>query len=255
MSPGTPGCFLKAYEEVNGKRLYYKLSNYDSYRGVFGHECVNELIVSRVMDILRIPHVKYKLIHAQIIIDGKEQETWLSVSENFRKDNEEKLAYDLYYDLPKEGNESPLEFAIRNNWELYMYQMFCIDYLIANRDRHGSNLEVLRNDEDDSVRIAPLFDQGVSLLFSTYGNEKLPEETDVMRDFPVNNYIGSKSLEYNLSLIPKGYDLQIWKLKKEDQDYIFSGIKHVLSEGHRNKIWEMIWKRWCFFEQVRNQEK
>lgn len=130
MSPGTPGCFLKAYEEVNGKRLYYKLSNYDSYRGVFGHECVNELIVSRVMDILRIPHVKYKLIHAQIIIDGKEQETWLSVSENFRKDNEEKLAYDLYYDLQKEGNESPLEFAIRNNWELYMYQMFCIDYLI-----------------------------------------------------------------------------------------------------------------------------
>lgn len=116
MSPGTPGCFLKAYEEVNGKRLYYKLSNYDSYRGVFGHECVNELIVSRVMDILRIPHVKYKLIHAQIIIDGKEQETWLSVSENFRKDNEEKLAYDLYYDLQKEGNESP--FRICNKKQL-----------------------------------------------------------------------------------------------------------------------------------------
>ena len=51
---------------------------------------------------------------------------------------------------------------------------------------------MLRNDEDDSVRIAPLFDQGVSLLFSTYGNEKLLEETDVMRDFPVNNYIGYK---------------------------------------------------------------
>ena len=27
MSPGTPGCFLKAYEEVNGKRLYYKNRN------------------------------------------------------------------------------------------------------------------------------------------------------------------------------------------------------------------------------------
>ena len=23
MSPGTPGCFFKAYEEVDGKRLYY----------------------------------------------------------------------------------------------------------------------------------------------------------------------------------------------------------------------------------------
>ena len=92
-------------------------------------------------------------------------------------------------------------------------------------------------------------------MFSTYGDEKLLKEIDVMRDFPVNNYIGSKSLEYNLLLIPKEYDLQIWKLKIEDQDYIFSGINHVLSEGHRNKIWEMIWKRWCFFEQVRNQEK
>ena len=114
---------------------------------------------------------------------------------------------------------------------------------------------MLRNDEEDSVRMAPLFDQGVSLLFSTYGDEKLLKEIDVMRDFSVNNYIGSKSLEYNLSLIPKEYDLQIWKLKIEDQDYIFNGIDHVLSEVHRNKIWEMIWKRWCFFEQVRNQEK
>lgn len=115
--------------------------------------------------------------------------------------------------------------------------------MITNRDCHGSNLEVLKNDEEDSVRMAPLFDQGVSLLFSTYGDEKTLKETDVMRDFPVNNYIGSKSLEYNLSLIPKGYDLQIWKLKIEDRDYIFSGIDHVLLEVHRNKIGEMIWKR------------
>ena len=255
MSPGTPGCFLKAYEEVNGKRLYYKLSNYDSYRGIFGHECVNELIASRVMDVLEIPHVTYKLIYAKIMIDGKELETWLSVSENFRKDNEEKLAYDLYYDLQKEGNESPLEFAIRNGWGLYMYQMFCIDYLIANRDRHGSNLEVLRNNEEDSVRMAPLFDQGVSLLFSTYGDEKLLEDVDVMRDFPVNNYIGARSLEYNLSLIPKGYELQIRALKKEDRAYIFRGIKNILSERHMNKIWEMLWKRWCYFEQIRNKKE
>lgn len=255
MSPGTPGCFLKAYEEERGRRLYYKLSNYDSYRGVFGHECVNELIVSRVMDVLGIPHVAYKLIHAQIIIDGKEQETWISVSENSRMRNEEKMAYDLYYDLQKEGNESPLEFAIRNGWGLYMYQMFCIDYLIANRDRHGSNLEVLRNDEDDSVRMAPLFDQGVSLLFSTYGDEKLLENADVMKDFPVNNYIGAKSLEYNLSLIPDGYDLKINKLRKTDKKYIFYGLEKVLSEKHIDKIWEMIWNRWCYFEQVRNKEK
>ena len=30
LSPGTPGCFLKAYEETEHGRVYYKLSNYDS---------------------------------------------------------------------------------------------------------------------------------------------------------------------------------------------------------------------------------
>ena len=255
MSPGTAGCFLKAYEEIHGKRLYYKLSNYDSYRGVFGHECVNELIVSRVMDVLQIPHVSYKLIHAQVLIDEKEIETWISVSDNFRKDNEEKLAYDLFYDLLKEGNESPLEFAIRNGWELYIYQMFLIDYITANRDRHGSNLEVLRNVEDGSIRMAPLFDQGVSLLFSTYGDEKMIENTDVMQDFPVNNYIGSRSLKYNLSLIPEDVDLRINTLKQEDRGYIFTGINKVLTEKHVDKIWNMIWKRWCYFEEIRSKKK
>ena len=255
MSPGTPGCFLKAYDEVNGKRLYYKLSNYDSYRGVFGHECVNELIVSRVMDVLGIPHVSYRLIHALIMIEGKEQETWISVSDNFRKESEEKLAYDLYYDLQKEYDESPLEFAVRNGWELYVYQMFCVDYLVANRDRHGSNLEILRNEKDDSVRMAPLFDQGVSLLFSTYGDEQQIEKADVMQDFPVNNYIGARSLEYNLSLIPEDFDLEIDILKQTDKEYIFCDIDKILSQSHIDKLWEMIWKRWCHFEKVRNKKK
>ena len=40
MSPGTPGCFLKAYEEVNGKRLYYKLSKDQQYSLVTGFSSV-----------------------------------------------------------------------------------------------------------------------------------------------------------------------------------------------------------------------
>ena len=101
LSPGTPGCFLKAYEEIKGERFYYKLSNYDSYRGVFGHECVNELIVSRLLDILGARHLQYQLIHAIIQIDGKEIETYINKSANFRKFNERKIAFDTYYDLEK----------------------------------------------------------------------------------------------------------------------------------------------------------
>ena len=234
--------------------MYYKLSNYDCDRGIFGHECVNELIVSRLMDVLGIPHADYKLVYAKVRIGGREQQTWLSVSEDFRLPNQEKMPYEIYYELEKEENESPLEFAIRNGWELPIYQMFCIDYLIANRDRHGSNLEVIWNKAEDSVQMAPLFDQGVSLLFSTSGKEPLLEKADVMKDFPANNYIGERSLEHNLLLIPKDYDLKINPLKKEDGEYIFDHIEEALSEKHIHKLWEMIWKRWCHFEQIRNKK-
>lgn len=250
MSPGTPGCFLKAYEEKDGVRLYYKLSNYDSYRGVFGHECVNELIVSRLMDVLGIPHVSYRLLHAWISIDRQEIETWISVSENFRKENEQKIPFDMYYDLEKKEGESPLEFAVRNGWGEYIYQMICVDYLIANRDRHGSNLEILQNEKENTVRLAPLFDQGVSLLFSTYGDRKRIEQTDVMFDFPANNYIGAKSLEYNLSLIPGKTDLRVHSLTENDKEYILGDLEGVLAGFHIEKIWEMLWKRWCYFEEV-----
>lgn len=50
-------------------------------------------------DVLGINHVAYRLVHALVTIDGKEIETWISVSDNFRKDNEEKLTFDMYYDF------------------------------------------------------------------------------------------------------------------------------------------------------------
>lgn len=91
ISVGTPGGFLKAYEEKDGKRIYYKMSNYDSYRGIFGHECVNELIVSRLLEVFEIPHLAYQLIYARLVIDGQEHRGYITKSVNFRKENEKKI--------------------------------------------------------------------------------------------------------------------------------------------------------------------
>ena len=73
-SSGTAGSFLKAYSELGGKKTYYKLSNFDKARGIIGHECVNELIVDRLLTILGIPHLSYQLIHADMTVDGKTHE-------------------------------------------------------------------------------------------------------------------------------------------------------------------------------------
>lgn len=59
-------------------------------------------------------------------------------------------------------------FIVRNQLEQYFYQVFLLDYLICNRDRHGANVEVLEKRGD--YRLAPVFDNGLSLLFSCYGD-------------------------------------------------------------------------------------
>ena len=40
-SSGTAGSFFKAYSEIGGHRIYYKLSNYDMSNGITGHECID----------------------------------------------------------------------------------------------------------------------------------------------------------------------------------------------------------------------
>ena len=74
-SSGTVGTFLKAESSLSGEKIYYKLSNFDPVRGVVGHECVNEIIVDRLLTILGVEHLSYDLIHADIRVDGKTYET------------------------------------------------------------------------------------------------------------------------------------------------------------------------------------
>ena len=95
-SLGIGGSFLKAYSELGGTKTYYKLSNFDKARGIIGHECVNELIVDRLLTILGIPHLSYQLIHADVTVDGKAHEVYLCTSEDFKAKSESKIALDAY---------------------------------------------------------------------------------------------------------------------------------------------------------------
>lgn len=250
-SSGTAGSFLKATETIHGRKYYYKLSNYDPYRGIIGHECVNELIADRLLTILNISHLHYQLHHATIFLDGKEQETWLCVSENFRRKGESKLALDVFYQLHKKETESPLEFCLRMGWGDYISQMLIVDYLILNRDRHGANLEVLRMKENGSVRLAPLFDHGISLLFSCH-SEEAARHADLLEDKPVQCFVGSQSAKRNLELLPGGYPESLTSLKAEDRNFILDGLTGSMPEEILTRTWEMIWERWCYFENLRH---
>ena len=246
-SSGTAGSFLKSESELTGKKIYYKLSNYDSLRGVIGHECVNELIADRLLTMLGIEHLHYQLIHADIRVNETPQEVWLCASEDFKQKGEQKTALDAYYETEHLPGERPLEFCLRMGWGDYLWQMLVVDFLILNRDRHGANMEVLRNSRKRSLRLAPLFDHGLSLLFNCHSREEIAK-FDVMEDRPVQSWLGSRSAWENLKLIPEGRLPLLNPLKESDRDVLLADLDGVISAQMQQAIWNMIWKRWCAYE-------
>lgn len=215
-SSGTAGSFLKAYSTAKSKKIYYKLSNYDVIKGIAGHECINEIIADRLLNILGIEHLSYKLIHADIKVNGKTTETYLCESDDFKKPDEDKTALDTFFEIERNENESPMDFCRRMGWEDYIYEMLLVDFLILNRDRHGANIEVLRDKKAKTVRLPPLFDHGFSLL-SRCDDMNAVKKYDVMDDKPVQCFAASHSAKDNLMLIPPNNIPQINRLKKSDK--------------------------------------
>ena len=247
---GTAGCFLKSRDQTGAGLWYYKLSCYDSYRGIYGHECANEIVASRLMGILGIDHLEYRLVHALVCIDGTEHETWLNRSRSFRARGERKQALDTFYDLNKREGESPLELCNRFGWSNQIQKIMLVDYLIANRDRHGANIEVLVG-LGGGLRLAPVFDSGLSFVFSCYGDAERVRQFDAMANVNANNYLGTRSLEENLARFVSS-SLDVSPLSDRHREALFHGLGDVLSEAHVEKMWEMLQKRWKRYEEIRN---
>lgn len=251
-SSGTAGSFLKAYDDLGTKKKYYKLSNYNYSKGITGHESVNEIIADRLLTILNVPHLAYHLVHAKVIIDDEEYTTYACMSEDFKEKGESKIALDAYFQAERETGESLLDFCIRNGWEEYIYQMLVVDYLILNRDRHGANIEVLRNRRDKTIRLAPLFDHGLSLIFSCQ-KEAAVEKYDILADTRIQCCVGSNSAFENLKLIPYDKLPKLNPLHVTDEAVLMADLENVLPEIWRKKIWEMIWARWNQYESFCNK--
>lgn len=240
VTSGTGGTFLKSRTKTSRGNVYYKLSCYDRYRGIYGHESVNELLASRILERLDIDHIPYRLIHAKVLVNGKEHETWLSESRDYRASNERRQALDRHIEQNALPSETPLEFCVRQGWESGINEMMAFDYLIINRDRHGANVEVVLR--DGRAELAPLFDHGVSFAFSCYGNSDRIVRFDAMDDYQAQNYLGSRSLEYNLGLIPQG-TLQ-GSIVSDGPDWLFHGLHDAMPEKLRCKVWEIVESRW-----------
>ncbi|MDD2958459.1 MAG: excisionase [Lachnospiraceae bacterium] len=163
MSPDntSDGWLKKKWKIIDGKRCLIKGGS-----GATWQEPYNEVIASRLMDRLNIPHVNYSLI----LEDGYPY----SVCEDFitpwtdlvsawyvmqtkRKPNHVSI-YQHYLNCTDSLKVPGIREALD--------RMMVLDYLIVNEDRHQNNFGVIRNAETlIYTSAAPLFDNGTSLWF------------------------------------------------------------------------------------------
>jgi hypothetical protein len=250
-SLGIDGVFLKAEQIVDGAKHYYKLSNYDDVQGVYGHEAVNELVACRLGRALRFDVAEGALRRCLVTVDGRGLETFAYISKSF-KTSGSRESFETYYDAMRlrgedGAPEAKLDFCIRHGWVEDVCKMFIFDYLIVNRDRHGANLEVLKN---GGTCLSPLFDNGVSFVFSFYVADNRDLSTfDELADVQANNFIGTRSLRKNLGFIDR--KVRMGDLVPSLETTLFAGLEGVLPDRYFEKMWRIIAGRWEYVKGFR----
>ena len=241
----TSGVFPK--ERIGNK--YYKLSAYNPDFGIYGIQSISEVIASRVGKIIGIDCVEYRLVPALVRLNNDEFETLICESDDFNTRDAGILVFEDIYTsrIRVMGDISPLDFCRELGVQDDVYKMFVLDYLINNIDRHGRNLEILIDDRG-VMRLAPLFDHGLS-LFSSKRDDDLMDNLDSDQT-AVNSFLGSPNLRDNLGLIDTKTRLR--GLDLSHREVVFEGLGEYISSERIEFIWRCLCRRFNVLRGVEN---
>lgn len=157
----SDGWLRKRWKITDGKRVLIKGGS-KPYR----QEPFNEVIASKICDLLDIQHVEYSYIWQ----DDKPY----SVCEDFITNNTELIpAYRLTFLRKKSNNDNDYQHFIKCCGDLqldavpFLDKVLSLDYIIANEDRHYNNFGIVRNPKSlDIIDFAPVYDSGTSLSYN-----------------------------------------------------------------------------------------
>lgn len=163
----TDGRLKKTWIIENGKRYLLK--------GGYKNEVMqpfNEVLASMICEKLGFDHVKYTL---DIVNDKVVSKCECFINENTEFITahqilscivEKEDAYEEYIKI--------LESKGIDNVRLKLENMFILDYLILNEDRHLNNFGIIRDVNTLKwIDVAPIFDNGQSLNILDYNDEEL----------------------------------------------------------------------------------
>lgn len=230
----TDGMLPKGWIIENDKRILIK----GTYTR-FEQEPFNEWLASQICKQLGFDYCNY-------IVDWytvKQDKVIVSKCENFINQNEEIIsAHDVFQSSKKENTINDYEHYVRileNHGILdarkKITEMFVVDYLMMNYDRHLKNFGIIRNVETLRwERVTPIFDTGQSMCCDeytqnmdfTHGCGKF--FTDVNKDY--NAILKSLDMD-TIRAIP------IQNLKGLSEEY-YVFLKSFQSEmEYKNKEW------------------
>ncbi len=161
----SDGFLKKRWKIIDGKRCLIKGGS-----NPFRQQPFNEVIATKIMERLGIPHVPYTLIW--------NKEAPYSVCEDFVDENTELIPAWRVMMTQKKSNSTSVYQHFVNCCEAlgvrdvvpFLDRMITLDYIIANEDRHFNNFGLIRNAETlEWLGMAPIYDSGSSL-----GYDKLP---------------------------------------------------------------------------------
>lgn len=249
-SGGSIGMLSKTIITKGGRNYYVKISAYNKHHGVYGIESISEVIASRLAKIMKIPCISMKLVDALIKKDGNTFRTYLCESPDYKKPGEIAVTFEDDYELNAYEHETPLQYAKRIGITDSIYSMFIFDYVIANLDRHGANIELY----EGILVMAPIFDNGNS-LYATRDEREISQPNFYLGDDNRgNNFVGSRSLLENIKSIDK--IVSIGRLTNEHRAVLFKDLGNVISRKRRDAIWNLITRRYdnarkiCNFKEV-----
>ncbi len=156
----TDGMLQKAWIIKDGKRVLVK-GTYTASR----EEPINEWLASRIAERLGFSYCDYKISYSSDI-------KLCSLCDNFITSDEEIItAYDIYKSEKKPNNINDYEFYISilekhgiKNVRESLENMFILDYIMLNSDRHLKNFGIIRDVNTLKwLRVTPIFDMGESM--------------------------------------------------------------------------------------------
>ncbi|MGN0338327.1 MAG: hypothetical protein ACI4EE_12615 [Lachnospiraceae bacterium] len=184
------GSLEKCWTILDGERGMIK-----GNRDQFSSESINEVIATKLHELQGFAnYTEYKLIK----INGKEYD-YGCYSKLFTSTEKELItAYDVVSSEKQPNDISPFEHFIRvsgrngmdvEQLQAYMDYMIMSDFVLSGRDRHLSNVAILRDAE--SLRFispAPIYDSGKSLFVQ----DSVPTNDRDLLSIKTESFVGSE---------------------------------------------------------------